>query len=113
VRLPVILLAGLRRPARPHGPERADHADRPHPAARPRVLHRRLPTTARRQPEPDGRGGAPRLRGDHGDAGREDAVAFVGFDGATFTNAPNTGVVFAGLKPFEERQREGLTATAS
>ena len=41
--------------------------------------------------------------------GVKDAVAFVGFDGATFTNAPNTGVVFAGLKPFEERQREGLT----
>ena len=42
--------------------------------------------------------------------GVKDAVAFVGFDGATFTNAPNTGVVFAGLKPFEERTREGLTA---
>src|SRR3712207_147257 len=41
--------------------------------------------------------------------GVKDAVAFVGFDGATFTNAPNTGVVFAGLKPFEERLREGLT----
>ena len=61
---------GLRRPARPDGPERADHADRPHPAARPRLLHRRLPAPARRQPEPDGRGGAPRLGGDHGDAGR-------------------------------------------
>ncbi len=41
--------------------------------------------------------------------GVKDAVAFVGFDGATFTNAPNTGVIFAGLKPFEERGREGLT----
>ena len=41
--------------------------------------------------------------------GVESAVAFVGFDGATFTNAPNTGVVFASLKPFEERAREGLT----
>ena len=41
--------------------------------------------------------------------GVQDAVAFVGFDGATFTNAPNTGVIFAGLKPFEERAREGLT----
>ncbi|NOG73835.1 efflux RND transporter permease subunit [Roseicella sp. DB1501] len=35
--------------------------------------------------------------------GVRDAVAFVGFDGATFTNAPNTGVIFVGLKPFEER----------
>ncbi|MBL6454656.1 multidrug efflux RND transporter permease subunit [Belnapia sp. T6] len=41
--------------------------------------------------------------------GVESAVAFVGFDGATFTNAPNTGVVFASLKPFEERTHEGLT----
>ena len=33
--------------------------------------------------------------------GVEHAVAFVGFDGATFTNAPNTGVIFVTLKPFE------------
>ena len=33
------------------------------------------------------------------------AVAFVGFDGATFTNAPNTGVIFVTLKPFDERAR--------
>ena len=31
------------------------------------------------------------------------AVAFAGFDGATFTNAPNSGVVFVTSKPFEER----------
>ena len=36
---------------------------------------------------------------------RHATVAFVGFDGATFTNAPNTGVVFASLKPFEDRAR--------
>src|SRR5262249_18405880 len=36
--------------------------------------------------------------------GVEHAVAFVGFDGATFTNAPNTGVIFVTLKPFEERR---------
>ena len=41
--------------------------------------------------------------------GVENSVAFVGFDGATFTNAPNTGVVFVRLKPFEERIKEGLT----
>ena len=35
--------------------------------------------------------------------GVKDAVAFVGFDGATFTNAPNTGVIFVTLKPFAER----------
>ncbi|MEO0729464.1 MAG: efflux RND transporter permease subunit, partial [Pseudomonadota bacterium] len=41
--------------------------------------------------------------------GVKDAVAFVGFDGATFTNAPNTGVIFVTLEPFEERLAKGLT----
>jgi hydrophobe/amphiphile efflux-1 (HAE1) family protein len=36
------------------------------------------------------------------------AVTFAGFDGATFTNAPNSGVVFVTLKPFEERVKDGL-----
>jgi hydrophobe/amphiphile efflux-1 (HAE1) family protein len=35
--------------------------------------------------------------------GVQNSVAFVGFDGATFTNAPNTGVIFVPLKPFDER----------
>jgi HAE1 family hydrophobic/amphiphilic exporter-1 len=40
------------------------------------------------------------------------AVTFAGFDGATFTNAPNSGVVFVTLKPFDERVKDGLsTAT--
>ncbi len=38
------------------------------------------------------------------------AVSFVGLDGATFTNAPNAGVIFVSLKPFEERVKDGLTA---
>ncbi|TPG44841.1 multidrug efflux RND transporter permease subunit [Roseomonas nepalensis] len=37
------------------------------------------------------------------------AVAFTGFDGATFTNAPNSGVIFVTLKSFEEREAEHLT----
>ncbi|HWL72733.1 MAG TPA: efflux RND transporter permease subunit, partial [Burkholderiaceae bacterium] len=41
--------------------------------------------------------------------GVANAVAFAGFDGATFTNAPNAGVVFVPLKPFEERVKAGLT----
>jgi hydrophobe/amphiphile efflux-1 (HAE1) family protein len=41
--------------------------------------------------------------------GVANAVAFAGFDGATFTNAPNSGVVFVTLKPFEERLRAGLS----
>ncbi len=40
------------------------------------------------------------------------AVEFVGFDGATFTNAPNTGVVFVPLLPFEERIALGLSKDA-
>ncbi|HEY4407881.1 MAG TPA: multidrug efflux RND transporter permease subunit [Xanthobacteraceae bacterium] len=38
------------------------------------------------------------------------AVAFAGFDGATFTNAPNAGVIFVTLKPFDERVKDGLAA---
>jgi hydrophobe/amphiphile efflux-1 (HAE1) family protein len=38
------------------------------------------------------------------------AVAFAGFDGATFTNAPNTGVIFVPLTPFDERVKAGLAA---
>jgi HAE1 family hydrophobic/amphiphilic exporter-1 len=36
------------------------------------------------------------------------AVAFAGFDGATFTNAPNAGVIFVTLKPFDERVQAGF-----
>jgi hydrophobe/amphiphile efflux-1 (HAE1) family protein len=39
-----------------------------------------------------------------------DATAFVGFDGATFTNAPNTAAIFFTLKSFEERARRGFPA---
>ncbi|MEO1281935.1 MAG: multidrug efflux RND transporter permease subunit [Pseudomonadota bacterium] len=44
--------------------------------------------------------------------GINNAVAFVGFDGATFTNAPNTGVIFITMDPFEERIAAGLTKDA-
>src|SRR5262249_772598 len=39
-----------------------------------------------------------------------DATGFVGFDGPTFTNAPNTGAIFFTLKSFEDRARRGLPA---
>ncbi len=42
--------------------------------------------------------------------GVQNSVAFTGFDGGTFTNAPNTGVIFVPLKPFAERVPLGLTA---
>jgi hydrophobe/amphiphile efflux-1 (HAE1) family protein len=34
------------------------------------------------------------------------AVNFVGFSGATFTNAPNSGAVFVALEPFAERAKD-------
>ncbi|MGI9464763.1 MAG: efflux RND transporter permease subunit [Aestuariivirgaceae bacterium] len=43
--------------------------------------------------------------------GVKSAVAFAGFDGATFTNAPNAGVIFVTLQPFEERVEAGMTAS--
>jgi len=38
------------------------------------------------------------------------AVPFAGFDGATFTNAPNAGVIFSALAPFADRVPLGLDA---
>jgi HAE1 family hydrophobic/amphiphilic exporter-1 len=42
--------------------------------------------------------------------GIEHAIGFAGFDGATFTNAPNAGAIFIGLAPFEERVAAGHSA---
>ncbi len=42
--------------------------------------------------------------------GVKHAVGFAGFDGATFTNAPNSGVIFVTLEEFEDRLEKGLTA---
>jgi len=36
-------------------------------------------------------------------------VPFAGFDGATFTNAPNAGAIFVVLDPFHERAAKGIT----
>ena len=41
--------------------------------------------------------------------GVEASVTFVGFDGATRANAPNTGVIFVRLKDFDARITAGLT----
>ena len=43
--------------------------------------------------------------------GVKNAVAFSGFSGATFTNASNSGVVFASFDTFEERLKHGYTAS--
>ncbi len=40
--------------------------------------------------------------------GTAHTAGFAGFDGATFTNAPNAGAVFVTLLPFEERVEKGL-----
>ncbi len=37
-------------------------------------------------------------------------VPFAGFDGATFTNAPNAGAIFVPMAPFSERAAKGLSA---
>ncbi len=37
------------------------------------------------------------------------AAGFAGFDGATRTNAPNAGAIFAPLKPYQERAAQGIT----
>jgi HAE1 family hydrophobic/amphiphilic exporter-1 len=42
--------------------------------------------------------------------GVANAVAFAGFNGATFTNASNAGVIFAPFKSFEERLESGDTS---
>jgi hydrophobe/amphiphile efflux-1 (HAE1) family protein len=41
------------------------------------------------------------------------AVNLVGFSGATFTNAPNSGAIFVVLDPFEERAREASKSAAA
>ena len=44
--------------------------------------------------------------------GVKHAVAFAGFDGATFTNASNAGAIFSPLQPFEDRHAKGQTAAS-
>jgi multidrug efflux pump subunit AcrB len=41
------------------------------------------------------------------------SVPFVGFSGATFTNAPNSGAIFAVLDPFAERGRDPNKSAAA
>ncbi len=43
--------------------------------------------------------------------GVENAIAFAGFSGATFTNASNAAAVFVGFKPFDERLKAGIPGT--
>jgi hydrophobe/amphiphile efflux-1 (HAE1) family protein len=45
--------------------------------------------------------------------GVEHAVNFVGFSGATFTNAPNAGAIFVTLSPFEERAKDPTKSAAA
>lgn len=44
--------------------------------------------------------------------GVQDAVAFAGFSGATFTNAPNAAAIFARFRPFDERIANNQPADA-
>ena len=47
-----------------------------------------------------------------GTPGVKNAVGFAGFNGATFTNATNSGVIFAAFEDFDVRLEQGLDATA-
>ena len=79
-----------------------------HPGARPGLCHRRRATARRRVAVAHRRGRAARAR--RSCARRpasQDAVAFAGFSGATFTNASNAAAIFARFKPFEERIAQG------
>jgi multidrug efflux pump len=44
--------------------------------------------------------------------GVDSAVAFPGLNALQFTNTPNTGVIFFGLKPFDERSRSAAEINA-
>jgi multidrug efflux pump len=46
----------------------------------------------------------------HATPGTQFAVAIAGFSGATRANSANTGAIFVGAKPFEERAEHGPTA---
>ena len=41
--------------------------------------------------------------------GVKNAVAFTGFDAATFTNSSNAGAIFTALEDFETRKKKGIT----
>ena len=45
-----------------------------------------------------------------GTPGVAHTVPIVGLDGATFTSAPNSAVIFSPLAPFPERAKKGLSA---
>ncbi|MCI0453547.1 MAG: efflux RND transporter permease subunit, partial [Candidatus Dadabacteria bacterium] len=42
--------------------------------------------------------------------GLDRGVGFAGFSGATFSNSSDSGVIFAGMEPFEERVKKGQSA---
>ena len=99
-------------------PHRADlfsvrpHAVRIHSATRPRLLHNRDFIAAGLRAWSARTASCARQRTSCSSRpGVAHAVTFAGFDGATFTNAPNYGRHFCTLKPFEERVKARL-ATA-
>ena len=75
------------------------HAVGLHPAARSRLFHHRDHLAAGRRASSAPTASCARRRTSccRGPAWRN-AVAFAGFDGATFTNAPNSGVIFVTLE---------------
>ena len=91
-------------PARRHGLDRQARAARLHPDASTRATPSSSSScpTAPRCRAPMRSCSAPR-RSCRKRPGVQDAVAFAGFSGATFTNATNAAAIFARFKPFDER----------
>ena len=87
-------------------------AHRLYPEPRPGILDHRAAAAARRLARPHRRRGARTAQILRDTPGVAHAVQFAGFDGATFTNAPNAGAIFSPLQPFQERAAKGLSADA-
>ena len=94
----------LSRRARPRPEHVPQDAGRLHPAGRSRLYHRCRSVAARRVAGAHRRGAAARARHRASACPASPMrVNIVGFSGATFTNAPNSGALFLVLDPFEKR----------
>ena len=102
----------LRRSDRRHGVDRECRSPGLHPDPRPGIRYRRHTIARRLVALADGCCRPARIEDPAGKPGVQDAVAFAGFSGATFTNASNAAAIFARFRPFDERVANGLSASA-
>ena len=84
-------------------------SDRLHPEPGPGLSDHRHPAAARRLARAHRCRGATQATQDHpaNTPGVAHAVPFAGFDGATFTNAPNAGAIFSPLAAVPGARRQG------